>query len=58
MNAREGKWFQKQAAEHREEICELRALIVRFADELAPGGLSGRLLADDLRSRLKHVKKT
>ena len=58
MNAREGKWFQKQAAEHREEIRELRALIVRFADELAPGGLMGRLLADDLRARLKRVRKT
>lgn len=58
MKASDGRWFQQQAAKHREEIRELRALVVRFADELHEGGLSDRLLAADLRQRLNRVTKT
>jgi diphthamide synthase (EF-2-diphthine--ammonia ligase) len=53
----EACWFQEQAALHREEIRALRALIVNVADELAPGGLAGRLLATELRRRLAQLVK-
>lgn len=52
------KWFQKQGTEHREEIASLRKLIILFADELAAGGMSERLLARELRDRLKTIPKT
>jgi hypothetical protein len=54
----EARWFQQQAASHRDEIRELRAMIIHTADALTPGGLAGRLLADELRRRLTQVKKT
>jgi len=58
VNARDGKWFQKQAAAHREEIRALRKLVLLFANELDTGGLSGQLLARELRTRLKTVRET
>jgi len=54
----DARWFQKQAASHRDEIRELRAMIIHTADALAPGGLVGQLLAAELRRRLAQVKKT
>ena len=54
----DARWFQTQAASHRDEIRELRAMIIHTADALVPGGLSGQLLAAELRRRLAQVKKT
>lgn len=57
LTHKDAVWFRERFIAKDNECRELRKLVEAFADELQPGGLANRLLAQELRERLAKTRK-
>lgn len=56
ISQEDARWFRDRHSKALDEIRELRYAVEQFARDLETGSLTGRLLAAELRGRIKNVR--